>query len=317
MSRSADRPDRRVAAPPPSLWSRITKASARDIVDDGVPRWLAWQVFWAPIAGAVLLVTLFAVSRPSYYEVLAEDRPVEWLQFALCLMTALFGLAAARRLAVRRQFAAAGALLLVGLGSFFLAGEEISWAQRVFAFGTPEQLASTNSQEEFNLHNLHAVGFDVQDMFKIFSFLLGLGGVALTLATRGRRPWLTGRFWLLVSPPLYALPGFLGMVLYRPFRLLDIAYMPVLKFQEWVETALFLSMAVTAYVIYLRSARSALPVTPAEGASSSADAGTAVGLAGRTGTRPLVIAVCVVAVTVVFAALTAHHGIAPGNPVPR
>ena len=49
-------------------------------------------------------------------------------------------------------------LLLIGLGAFFVAGEEISWGQRIIGFSTPEILSEVNYQGELNLHN-----FDVFD----------------------------------------------------------------------------------------------------------------------------------------------------------
>lgn len=44
--------------------------------------------------------------------------------------------------------------LLLGLFFLFGAGEEISWGQRIFGFGTPESMLSSNVQHEFNIHNL-------------------------------------------------------------------------------------------------------------------------------------------------------------------
>jgi hypothetical protein len=44
--------------------------------------------------------------------------------------------------------------LMVGLGSFFVLGEEISWGQRIFNFKTSEYFQEHNSQDEENIHNL-------------------------------------------------------------------------------------------------------------------------------------------------------------------
>ena len=41
---------------------------------------------------------------------------------------------------------------------FLVAGEEISWGQRLLGLETPEQIAASNTQGEFNLHN-HEVIF--------------------------------------------------------------------------------------------------------------------------------------------------------------
>lgn len=289
-----------------SPYARLSDALDNDAAEDGVPRPLARAIFWVPIVGGLLLGALFLVSQRAYYQVLLEDRAVEWAQFALCLLTALLALSAARRFAVRRDFLLAGLLVLAGLSLVFMAGEEISWAQRAFAFHTPEHLAEANSQGEFTFHNVHGQGFDVQDLFKVFIVSVGVAGLALALLTRGPRPRLQGRFWQLLSPPRYAIPGFLMAALHRPFQLLSIAYTPVSKFQEWVELGLFLSLAITACVIFLRSTTSGDHVV-------SAGAGPGASPVWRL---PLVLAVLVLALTLFFAGLSAYHGIEPGNPLP-
>lgn len=42
---------------------------------------------------------------------------------------------------------------IASLGFFVLAGEEISWGQRIFNLETPEHLAEINTQGEINIHN--------------------------------------------------------------------------------------------------------------------------------------------------------------------
>jgi cell division protein FtsW (lipid II flippase) len=44
--------------------------------------------------------------------------------------------------------------LMIGLASFFVLGEEISWGQRIFNFQTSEFFREHNSQDEENIHNL-------------------------------------------------------------------------------------------------------------------------------------------------------------------
>ncbi|TDS10971.1 hypothetical protein [Sphingobacterium paludis] len=77
-------------------------------------------------------------------------------------------------------------MLLVALFSFFVAGEEISWGQRVFDVQSSEFFKQHNSQAETNLHNM-VVG-DKKINKIVFSQLL-TGGIA---------------FYLLVLPLLYS-----------------------------------------------------------------------------------------------------------------
>jgi hypothetical protein len=50
---------------------------------------------------------------------------------------------------VGRAFAA------LAVGAVFVAGEEISWAQRLFGIATPEAVAEVNIQQELTLHNTY------------------------------------------------------------------------------------------------------------------------------------------------------------------
>jgi len=87
----------------------------------------------------------------SYVE---EDGPIEWLTelplfiiFIACMVYLI-------RYAKRKNFWFFIIYLFIGLGSFFVFGEEISWGQRIFNFKTSEYFQEHNSQDEENIHNL-------------------------------------------------------------------------------------------------------------------------------------------------------------------
>ena len=101
---------------------------------------------------------LLALDDATVDTLVREDDVVEWtgavgLFVGCALLLASFVLARRRRPAdmtsgaVWTLLASAGVLL-------FLAGEEMSWGQRLFGWGTPEALRSANAQDETNLHNL-------------------------------------------------------------------------------------------------------------------------------------------------------------------
>ncbi len=56
--------------------------------------------------------------------------------------------------------------ILGGIALVFIAGEEISWGQRIFEFTTPEFLRDLNRQNEFNVHNLQTISFKLVE--KVF-----------------------------------------------------------------------------------------------------------------------------------------------------
>jgi hypothetical protein len=120
-----------------------------------------------------------------------EDRLIEWVTFAgfLGASLSLVGV-------TRRARPAAARAWMAGLVLFFFvcAGEEISWGQRVFGFGTPSDVSKVNEQDEFNLHNLKLE--DISPL-GIVSFFMKVFGIAAPLIAWNRRPRI-------VPPPVVA-----------------------------------------------------------------------------------------------------------------
>jgi hypothetical protein len=105
---------------------------------------------------------------------LEEERPLEGAGAAGLLLASILCL-----LLWRRERRLPGAprwrlLSLLGLAVlFFLAfGEEISWGQRIFGFGTPDSLSTINDQGETNLHNLSTS--TTNRLFQVFWLVMGV-----------------------------------------------------------------------------------------------------------------------------------------------
>jgi hypothetical protein len=71
-----------------------------------------------------------------------------------------------------RSWVFALCMFFAALFSFFVAGEEISWGQRIFRIESSEFFKQNNAQEETNLHNLVVGGQKVNKI--VFSLLLGI-----------------------------------------------------------------------------------------------------------------------------------------------
>lgn len=297
--RTATEPNR--IAPGRRSLVRVQAAWQADARKDRVPTTVAGMVAWTPIVGAAILAIVYLVHRPAYYLALREDMPVEWLQFAGLLFTAVLAAVTAWRARDRGPLVVA-ALAVLAVGAFCLAGEEISWGQRVFAFGTPEQFAAMNAQSETNVHNVEVAGLRLQSAFKLVSFLLAVGGLTLAWLTRGPRRRLTGPFWAAVAVPTYTMVGSATMIAY--WAAVAVAPIsPVFRFQEWAEASLYLAMAAMVFAISNR-------VSTMSGSGPIAD--------GRPERAPIntparLTLVAVLVVTLVFAVLSAHHGILPLN----
>ena len=152
---------------------------------------------WIPAFYLVLLAYLvvhwlvFAYARDFHQRWLrGENGFVEettFIAFAAAVVVAarLFKFRAKMPKLVRWYFA--GVLLFC----FMCAGEEVSWGQWIFGFSTPESVAETNEQKEFNLHNVGWVHFHPQDVASlcINSFGIFLPVFLYVCERRGGKPW--------------------------------------------------------------------------------------------------------------------------------
>ena len=112
---------------------------------------------------AITLVAAFVIAQvsPEYFRDVfaAEDRLVENGTAIFLFVAALVLFWRAARFAGNGARTAAGLTVLYALLFVFAAGEEISWGQRIFGWGTPEFFAENNYQNETSLHNLTVGGY--------------------------------------------------------------------------------------------------------------------------------------------------------------
>ncbi len=73
-------------------------------------------------------------------------------------------------------------MVLFLLGAIYYAGEEMSWGQHFFGWGTPQQWTEFNDQQETNLHNTAAI-FD-QIPRTLLSLAALIGGVLIPIFRR-------------------------------------------------------------------------------------------------------------------------------------
>ncbi|MBI5596771.1 MAG: hypothetical protein HY928_11830 [Elusimicrobia bacterium] len=100
------------------------------------------------LAAAFLALMVLAPHRLERLAV--EDGPVEWLTVGACLAA---GAAFAFRAVAAKGPARLGAALAAAF-CIFVAGEEVSWGQRLLGFMPPEVFLRENVQQESSLHNI-------------------------------------------------------------------------------------------------------------------------------------------------------------------
>ncbi len=130
-----------------------------------------------------------------------EDGLFEWLTFyGFVVAAVLFGAAAWR--SIRLGTASHGSQWLwlsFALISILIAGEEISWGQRVFGWQTPDWLAEANKQNETNVHNLVQIGW-------WYPFIATAMTVVMVVARWRLRP-RAPEFYRRAFPPLVQWPS--------------------------------------------------------------------------------------------------------------
>jgi hypothetical protein len=198
---------------------------------------LARALFWIPILGAIALIPTRVFADPIFRYLLTEDGPVEWTSFA-CFIVAAFAAAwSARRLAISEDFIRALAFGIGSVGLAFVAGEEISWGQRIFGFSTPEELLAVNKQGELTLHNVATV----QRVMHAGMLLVGAWGTLMPVFVPAS--WRGGRTRALldlVIPPFFLVGSFAVVFAYRLVRYT--VWIPsgysITRYAEWVEFCL-------------------------------------------------------------------------------
>ena len=115
------------------------------------------------IAFAVLMTILYFAAPDLAETLTVEDGAFENVTALLYLFAAIAFVVGARRGTSGR-----GWLLLLAAASFFVAGEEISWGQRIIGFATPDAIADVNVQDEVNLHNIEGIHGNIRALAVLF-----------------------------------------------------------------------------------------------------------------------------------------------------
>jgi hypothetical protein len=172
------------------------------------------------LAAAIVVAALaLAYWAPERYDALMEeDRAVEWATVVLFLVAGIARAYAALR--THRVFDA-----LVGAFCLFVAGEEISWGQRLVGYTPPEVFLEHNTQQEANVHNFAAI-FG-RPKWMLIMALAGYGLVLPPLAMFGPTRRLLDRVGA-SAPPLALAPWFGGAIAL-------LVWYPVTFTGEWVE----------------------------------------------------------------------------------
>jgi hypothetical protein len=238
----------RSGAEPTSIVGRLrswVRAEAESVW--GVRPSLAEVILVVPFAGTLAL-SLIKLA-PGFYDFLTkEDSVLEWAQFAFFVLAAVGAGLIARSLHAAGKRGPAVAYLLLALGVFFVAGEEISWGQRIFGWGTPGELHEINAQDETTVHNISAIEL----MFRLGYLTFGLyGSVVAWIVRRRVENWRRETVNLLV-PPLFLGGAFFVLFGHRLAYFLGMRGYTYYRSGEWAEFCLAFALAAFVYLSWRR-----------------------------------------------------------------
>lgn len=125
---------------------------------------------------AAYIVSLF--SRDVFARLSKEDHIVETVQVAVLVLAVFWSAQIAKILFKKKDTMNAVIFLIAAIVLILVAGDEISWGQRIFHLVTPDMIANNNDQQEITIHNLtNVAGF------------VGIGYVAIGFY--GAFAWIT------------------------------------------------------------------------------------------------------------------------------
>jgi hypothetical protein len=150
-----------------------------------------------------------------------EDGWIENAQFSLYCLGALLSIRVCSVLYRGGVFAWALIYGVVGLALLWIAGEEISWGQRIFGLETPDWMQRHNLQHEMNLHNLPGV---MSTVHWLASCALIVFVVLSTVGWTWGRSLLAKRHTYLWLPHPILVPAWLCFLSYGWLRTLYLQY---------------------------------------------------------------------------------------------
>ena len=184
-------------------------------------------------------VVCFVFYPMGYLWLTYEDSVAEWSQVCFLLVAAGFLLKTISRQKEYRLWFA----LLLGL-SLYVAGEEISWGQRLFSYDVPQIFQRYNLQQETNLHNFIIGPYNTQ-MKRFSEYLIAailVSGAFYSHPVSDKlRPIVFLKQRVIPSPPHFLWPFFCFAGLFE-LRLLEV--------NEAELAELLICFAVAVYAMY-------------------------------------------------------------------
>ena len=157
---------------------------------------LLW--LWVPIAIIIAQIGIEIFTPAQYLPAMhSEGGPHETLQFIFMSAALFIAILTLMKIKAQNPWLTAW-VSIAALSSLYVAGEEVSWGQHIFDWGTPEFWSGVNDQNETNLHNTSSW----LDQKPRLVLLIGtiVGGLIIPALAKWKPQALPKKF-LIIYPP--------------------------------------------------------------------------------------------------------------------
>ncbi len=169
--------------------------------------------FWLYVPAILIIIQIgieIFVPKAFLPALHSESGPHEFLQSLLSFSSVLLAAYLLWRVNWKTQKWVGYAVIAAMLGSFYIAGEEISWGQHILNWSTPEYWAHVNDQGETNLHNT-SDWLDQKPRLLLFIGVV-VGGLLIPFL-RFKRPQSLPVAFASLYPSSLVVPAAIGVVL--------------------------------------------------------------------------------------------------------
>lgn len=148
-----------------STWRSNLKNGQKEVetMSAKTQKWLQRLQIVLPLLAIVFILLQIFTPQIAVVLIRKESQPFYrtgiFIKAACQIVGLVFFIKTARFYFKKKNYLAGILSCLFALALFVMAGEELSWGQRIFHWNTPESYAKVNAQGETNLHNLATQAF--------------------------------------------------------------------------------------------------------------------------------------------------------------
>ena len=168
-------------------------------------------IFIFPLIFIIFFILIRIIFFDVYKIIIYEDNIIEYSQGLVYLLSSLLAFFIAYNFLKKKKYILFSVYFIFSFFFFFIAGEEISWGQRILNLEISDFFATRNAQHELTIHNLGTIQYYLHRIY----FTVGFFGAFL---------WF---FLLLLIPKKIIRTHRAVMDFFIPGRLLMLYFLPV------------------------------------------------------------------------------------------